>query len=140
MENKDGKVTKAYEPDVLNQIEGVSGNTWDAVQSGNAGSCYQQQYILLRWEILQCRNFRYGFVILHPDAVCLLAMRQVTIRKSLHAIPYPKMVYESLSVRDWSTVRYYCGDKPNELIWGEIHQQQFMELRGDHRYETESHH
>ena len=34
MENKDGKVTKTYEPDVLNQIEGVSGNTWDAVQSG----------------------------------------------------------------------------------------------------------
>ena len=32
--NKDGKVTKTYEPDVLNQIEGVSGNTWDAVQSG----------------------------------------------------------------------------------------------------------
>ena len=34
VENKDGKVTKTYEPDVLNQIEGVSGNTWDAVQSG----------------------------------------------------------------------------------------------------------
>ena len=34
VENKDGKVTKTYEPNVLNQIEGVSGNTWDAVQSG----------------------------------------------------------------------------------------------------------
>ena len=34
VENKDGKVTKTYEPDVLNQIEDVSGNTWDAVQSG----------------------------------------------------------------------------------------------------------
>ena len=121
VENKDGKVTKTYEPDVLNQIEGVSGNTWDAVQSGmRAVDTSNSTYSSLGNITMSGKTGTAQQSTTHPDHGLFVGYAPSDDPEVAFAIRI-KNGYESLypSEIGRDLMRYYYGETSrDELITG----------------------